>query len=860
MSKIERKTQEIFAGDVPAEDNIAVFGSLAAGSPAFSNDPALIQNDAYKNGWAAAIVPDDSPPLEDMNALFNLITRQLAYLFQSGIPEYDTGATYYKGSVCTDSTQTPAQIYIALADAPAGTPLTDDTSWFALGSDKATLAQLQSAVNTLNSRIDLAELSSNSVDIVGTFLELQSYDTGALHPNDIVTVLADETNGGHEAYYRWDGTQFNLIAVSQATYTKDEIDGIIGNITGALAYKANTADVNTALAKKLSTVTTDATLEGDGTPGNPLGVAGGAGETTLIQRQNTYFIDPKYGDDSTAEFENAGKPYRTIEAALAEAIVPGPNSVNFLDWDFDNNEAIISGVTPFGTQFVLYDWRGNYGGTGAVYIARTNNQFFEKISMQGQPVYSGAFGGKTYWFAFTPTNIFSVSQSLAVPQSSGFTIDIETGFVEVVDWAASVRADNLAPPAGFASENWKIFANGTILYKAGDGTLAMHHLNGTVDNVGPTDYDGVRFSSNAYMVCIGGINGCYYHQSGVGIQDDNGLRANAFAETNDYLFIKGEGSDTHGIVKKSIFSTLGKGFHNVNVASFNVENTFSDDSSYVFPIVYGNTIYIGNANLAQLVIDSTSGDLVTAAHFEDTNFSSGADVTGIPVDGGIMFLNRTFFDIEGSDMSSDDVGVDEVVLDLSPSNDIYVIDTPPVAHGQPVLFLPARITISGKGADQTRVALGIFSHGVFVNGAGNGVGYSYYCYDEMQKAVHFSNAIVESVQARRVTLDNCDVGTFYIGGTDGSDGQVWSYRARNCRIDNLNSNSTNPADVLITACNINRFNTMGQPILIVGCDVFSIPPNSVAGNPGIVFRGCRLPINAQTNLPNATYDNCQFIY
>jgi hypothetical protein len=147
MSKLDRKTQKIFADALPADDNIAIFGSLAdefAASPPegegsgndvekemYSKDPDKIQSDAYDKGWADAVVPDDSPALEDMNALFYLVTRQLAYVYQNGVPEWDAGTTYCIGSICSQS----GVLYISLADDNTNNAVSNAAKWKRLDKD-----------------------------------------------------------------------------------------------------------------------------------------------------------------------------------------------------------------------------------------------------------------------------------------------------------------------------------------------------------------------------------------------------------------------------------------------------------------------------------------------------------------------------------------------------------------------------------------------------------------------------------------------------------------------------------------------------------------------------------------------------
>lgn len=125
MAKILRKLQKIFAGSVSASGNIAQFGSLAAGSPAYSNDPDAIQTPEYLLGWQAATVGNNSPALQDDNALNYLFSRQLAYIFQAGIPEYDAGTEYHQYSLC----QSGGNVYQSITNNNTGNPVTDTNNW-----------------------------------------------------------------------------------------------------------------------------------------------------------------------------------------------------------------------------------------------------------------------------------------------------------------------------------------------------------------------------------------------------------------------------------------------------------------------------------------------------------------------------------------------------------------------------------------------------------------------------------------------------------------------------------------------------------------------------------------------------------
>jgi hypothetical protein len=126
MAKLTRVNQKIFGSSAPSTE-IGKFGSLAAGSPVTTTDPVQIQAlSAFLGGWSQAIVGAGSPAMEDMNALFYLYARQLAYLFERGIPEWETGTTYYSGCFVSDGA---GNLYTSLVDNNTGNAVTNVSYW-----------------------------------------------------------------------------------------------------------------------------------------------------------------------------------------------------------------------------------------------------------------------------------------------------------------------------------------------------------------------------------------------------------------------------------------------------------------------------------------------------------------------------------------------------------------------------------------------------------------------------------------------------------------------------------------------------------------------------------------------------------
>jgi hypothetical protein len=136
MAKIARKHQKIFAGTVSPTGVVATFGSKKAGAIAYSSDPDVIQSlGAWSTGWADAVISNYAPAIQDLNAVCNVLTRQLAYLFQNGVPFWNAVTPYYIGSIASNDLDT---IYMSMSNTNLNAAFTDNTKWYNLHSRKVT--------------------------------------------------------------------------------------------------------------------------------------------------------------------------------------------------------------------------------------------------------------------------------------------------------------------------------------------------------------------------------------------------------------------------------------------------------------------------------------------------------------------------------------------------------------------------------------------------------------------------------------------------------------------------------------------------------------------------------------------------
>lgn len=85
------------------------------------------------------------------------------------------------------------------------------------------------------------EAASDVVDLVGTYADLQNYDTSSLKDNDVIKVLQDETHNDAITYYRWDAeTQtFTYIGAEGPYYTTAETDALLNGKQDTLTAGSN---------------------------------------------------------------------------------------------------------------------------------------------------------------------------------------------------------------------------------------------------------------------------------------------------------------------------------------------------------------------------------------------------------------------------------------------------------------------------------------------------------------------------------------------------------------------------------------------------------------------------------------------
>jgi len=274
LAKLDRQTQLIFAS-AAGNRELTAFGTAKTDSPEFTTDAAAIQNSNYLQGWNSALLADKAPYEEDTNALLYMITRQLAYLYQTGIAEYDSATEYYTGNVVS-AADGSGNWYKSLTDNNIGNPLSDTGNWKLVNLNKRQLP--------LFTQITLDYALQNE-DAAGWALQ-GSLVNGNVYPDAFNKILS-LYNSGSAASYRG----INAVLTSDGRYitplnNKNAVDNLFNSTGIADIYVLDTSTQSFYLPKNSAFVqyTIDAGAVNKynpaGLPAPNITISGGGGTVT----------------------------------------------------------------------------------------------------------------------------------------------------------------------------------------------------------------------------------------------------------------------------------------------------------------------------------------------------------------------------------------------------------------------------------------------------------------------------------------------------------------------------------------------------------------------------------------------------
>lgn len=386
----------------------------------------------------------------------------------------------------------------------------------------------QNADNNLQSQIDGISASSDVKDIVGTYAELQAYDTSTLGNNDIIKVLQDEAHSDETTYYRWSTTTqtFTLIGEEGPYYTKAATD----NLLNAKADKTTTytkTETDNLLSGKQNTLTagTNITIVGD--------VISASGGPTVVQA-------PGVGTDSVMSQKAATKMvYQVLEGDFP-SVVSGAIQID------PTYAGAPSQVTDQDYGDVIMIGRGAFViGSGArrsiqIGAESTSEAYgtalgFKAVETSGEGVALGAFS-KT-----GTTNVVSVGNSDATTyvDTSGQTVTVPAFTRRIINVSAPTSANDAATKGyvdtAVASKQGTLTAGSNI--SISDNTISATDTTYTAGN--GLDLTGTVFSVDTGVVAMRGDLSDMQELLTSYITDATGYSASATYAVGDYAIHNG---------------------------------------------------------------------------------------------------------------------------------------------------------------------------------------------------------------------------------------------------------------------------------------------------------------------------------
>lgn len=265
-------------------------------------------------------------------------------------------------------------------------------------SDEATIRQ--NADNNLQSQIDGITASSDVKDIVGTYADLQDYDTSTLSDNDIIKVLQDETHQDETTYYRWNSTtqEFTLIGEEGPYYTKAQTDVLLQDKQDTLTAGDNITIDNDNVISATDTTYSDFV----GTDGTAVGTAG------LVPAPATTDADKYLKSDGTWDTVNAG-PTVVQTTGTSTTDVMSQNATTGMVFADPGNQAKIR----IGNTSSV--------GTGSLSIGNGSLSTHQNCVAVGDYAQSKALGSTSLGYGSETTGVYSVSLGYGAKSGASYS-------------------------------------------------------------------------------------------------------------------------------------------------------------------------------------------------------------------------------------------------------------------------------------------------------------------------------------------------------------------------------------------------------------------------------------------------------
>ncbi len=271
MAKLTRFYHRIF-GSTSTTTQMAAFGSYKNSAVQMTTDASTVASlPNWLVGMAEGVVNRNAPIIEELNGVLHHSSRQIAYLLQAGVAEYDPSTTYYTSSYCQNS----GVLYKSLIDDNIGYPVTSATTW------KKIVMLADGTSGGIPFYTDATTLSSSALLALNTMM----LGGGAgLTPKTFAG-----TSGGIAAF----GTNGTTISSALLTANQLIVGKGAGNAPASLAGTSGGIPYFNASGEVVSSaaLTANALVLGGGAGATPVSLAlGTKGQSAMVNEAETAVI------------------------------------------------------------------------------------------------------------------------------------------------------------------------------------------------------------------------------------------------------------------------------------------------------------------------------------------------------------------------------------------------------------------------------------------------------------------------------------------------------------------------------------------------------------------------------------------
>jgi hypothetical protein len=253
----------------------------------------------------------------------------------------------------------------------------------------------------LQGQIDAITSSSDVKDIVGTYTELQNYDTSTLGNDDIIKVLQDSTHNEAMTYYRWvisgSSGSWQYVGQEGPYYTKSETETLLSakqnEITSSNKLDSDLVDdtnqTNKFVTENEKTTWNNKLDSSDLTNyvKNTDYATNSVGGTIKYTANYATYVNPNNGflsaETKTYAQYDSGSNSTFISKGTLENVITGKNLVNDTDYANKSTGGVIKIDTSYngvnvGSSGFLFPSSINY----ETYTSKENNYFIGKGTLE----------------------------------------------------------------------------------------------------------------------------------------------------------------------------------------------------------------------------------------------------------------------------------------------------------------------------------------------------------------------------------------------------------------------------------------------------------------------------------------------